>query len=127
MVTNQIARQMGVDFGYQGQLKNVFKEIAEKVEGYAGMSHNFLANEGATPVKRAQADLKKVDRAELANRLAGEVARVDRNIPVDTSEIAAKAGSVLHKRYPLITRFSEMISPVMSQEKEVAEPLIFPA
>jgi NADH-quinone oxidoreductase subunit G len=127
MVTNQIARQMGVDFGYQGQLKNVFKEIAEKVEGYAGLSHNFLANEGATPIKRAQADLKKVERAELMNRLAGEVARVNRNIPVDASEIAAKAGSLLHRRYPLITRYSEMISPVTSQEKEVSEPLIFPA
>jgi NADH-quinone oxidoreductase subunit G len=130
MVTNQIARQMGVDFGYQGQLKNVFKEIAEKVDGYAGLSHNFLANEGATPVKRAplgEADLKKVDRAELAKRLGAEVARVNRNITIDTSEIAAKAGSVLHKRYPLITRFSEMISPATSQEKEVAEPLIFPA
>jgi predicted molibdopterin-dependent oxidoreductase YjgC len=127
LVANQIARQMGVDFGYQGQLKNVFKEIAEKVEGYAGLSHNFLANEGATPVKRAQADLKKVDRAELMSRLAGDLARVDRDIPVDTSEIAAKAGSLLHKRYPLITRFSEMISPVTTREKDVAEPLIFPA
>jgi predicted molibdopterin-dependent oxidoreductase YjgC len=127
MVTNQIARQMGVDFGYQGQLKNVFKEIAEKVEGYAGLSHNFLANEGATPIKRAQADLSKVNSAELVNRLAGEVARVNRNIPVDASEIAAKAGSLLHQRYPLITRYSEMISPVTSQEKEVSEPLIFPA
>src|SRR6266545_1851377 len=130
MVTNQIARQMGVDFGYQGQLKNVFKEIAEKVEGYAGLSHNFLANEGATPIKRAQADLSKVERAELPellDRLAGEVARVNRKIPVDASEIAAKAGSLLHKRYPLITRFSEMISPVSQREEEVAAPLIFPA
>ncbi|MGH9938677.1 MAG: molybdopterin-dependent oxidoreductase, partial [Blastocatellia bacterium] len=65
MVTNQIARQMGVDFGYQGQLKNVFKEIAEKAPGYAGLSHNFLANEGATMIKRAQADLSRIDRAEL--------------------------------------------------------------
>ena len=127
MVTNQIARQMGVDFGYQGQLKNVFKQIAEKVEGYAGLSHNFLANEGATPIKRAQEDLKKVDRKELMDRLASEVSRVNRNIPIDTSEMAAKAGSVLHKRYPLITRFSEMISPVTAQEEEISAPLIFPA
>jgi predicted molibdopterin-dependent oxidoreductase YjgC len=127
MVTNQIAKLMGVDFGYQGQLKNVFKEISEKVEGYAGLSHNFLANEGATPIKRAQADLKKVDRAELMNRLAGDVARVNNDLPVDASEMAAKAGSLLHKRYPLITRYSEMISPVTSQEKEISELLIFPA
>lgn len=127
MVTNQIARQMGVDFGYQGQLKNVFKEIAEKVEGYAGLSHNFLANEGATPIKRSQADLGKIDRAELMGRLASEVARVNGAIPVEASERAAKAGSLLRNRYPLITRFSEMISPATSQEKEVSEPLIFPA
>jgi len=127
MVTNQIARQMGFDFGYQGQLKNVFKEIAEKVEGYAGLSHNFLANEGATMIKSAQADLRKVDRAELMDRLASEVARVNRNIPIDTSEMAAKAGSRLHNRYPLITRYSEMISPVSPHEEEVSAPLIFPA
>jgi hypothetical protein len=41
--------------------------------------------------------------------------------------MAAKAGSLLHKRYPLITRYSEMISPATSQEKEVSELLIFPA
>jgi predicted molibdopterin-dependent oxidoreductase YjgC len=127
MVTNQIARQMGVDLGYQGQLKNVFKDIAEKVEGYAGLSHNFLANEGATPIKRAQADLSKINRDELMERLAGEVARVNRNLPLDMSEMTAKAGSLLHKRYPLITRFSEMISPVARREEEVAAPLIFPA
>ncbi len=126
MITNQLARQMGVDFGYQSQLKNVFKEIAEKVEGYIGLSHNLLANEGATPIKRAQADLRKVDRAEVMDRLAGEVARINRDVPIDNSTIAAKAGTVLHKRYPLITRFSEMISP-LSREEEVSAPLIFPA
>jgi NADH-quinone oxidoreductase subunit G len=127
MVVNQIARQMGVDFGYQAQLKNVFKEIAEKVEGYAGLSHNHLANEGATPIKGEPPRLNEIDRAELMARLAGEVARVNRNIPIDEFEAPAKAGSVLHKRYPLITRFSEMISPLTTQEREVSEPLIFPA
>jgi NADH-quinone oxidoreductase subunit G len=127
MVTNQIARQMGSDLGYQGQLKNVFKEIAEKVEGYAGLSHNFLANEGATPIKRAQSDLSRIDRAELMDRLASEVARVNRNVPIDASEMTAKAGSRLHNRYPLITRYSEMISPVSPHEEEVSAPLIFPA
>jgi NADH-quinone oxidoreductase subunit G len=127
MVTNQLARLMGVDFGYQGQLKNVFKEIAEKVDGYAGLSHNFLANEGATPIKQARAEASGIDRAELMERLANEVARVNRNIPVDTSAMTAKAGSRLRNRYPLITRYSEMISPETTREEEVAAPLIFPA
>jgi len=127
MVINQVARQMGFDFGYQGQLKNVFKEIAEKAPGYAGLSHNFLANEGAAPIKQAQADLSKIDRAELMDRLAGEIDRINRDAPIDTSEMAAKAGSILHNRYPLITRYSEMISPVSPHEEEVSAPLIFPA
>jgi len=55
------------------------------------------------------------------------VARINRNLPIDTSGMAAKAGSVLHKRYPLITRFSEMISPLSQPEEEVSAPLIFPA
>jgi predicted molibdopterin-dependent oxidoreductase YjgC len=129
MVVNQIAKLMGVDFGYQGQLKNVFKEIAEKVEGYAGLSHNLLANEGATPIKRAQPDSGKINAADVMDRLASEVSRINRNIAVDDSEMAAKAGSRLHKRYPLITRYSEMISPVFPQEAELETPapLIFPA
>ncbi|MGH9849669.1 MAG: molybdopterin-dependent oxidoreductase [Blastocatellia bacterium] len=132
MVVNQIAKLMGVDFGYQGQLKNVFKEIAEKVEGYAGLSHNLLANEGATPIKRAQPDPSKINAADVMDRLASEVSRIlsaGRNIAVDDSEMVAKAGSRLHKRYPLITRYSEMISPVLPQEAEAETPapLIFPA
>ncbi len=129
MVVNQLAKLMGVDFGYQGQLKNVFKEISEKVEGYAGLSHNLLANEGATVIKRARPDLGKVDRGDLSQRLAAQVARINRNLPVETSELTAKAGSRLHRRYPLMTRYSEMINPKLSQEAaaEAPAPVIFPA
>ncbi len=129
MVVNQIAKLMGVDFGYQGQLKNVFKEIAEKVEGYAGLSHNLLANEGATPIKRSQPDPASINAADVMDRLASEVSRINRNVAVDDSEMAAKAGSRLHKRYPLITQYSEMFSPAFQQEaeEEAPAPLIFPA
>jgi predicted molibdopterin-dependent oxidoreductase YjgC len=132
MVVNQIAKLMGVDFGYQGQFKNVFKEIAEKVEGYAGLSHNLLANEGATPIKRAQPDQAAINAADVMDRLASEVSRIlsaGRNIAIEDSEAPPKAGSRLHKRYPLITRYSEMFSPAFQHEAEEAAPapLIFPA
>jgi NADH-quinone oxidoreductase subunit G len=131
MVTYQLARLMGLDFGYYGNLKNVFKEIAENVEGYAGLSHNLLVNEGATGVKRAQPDPAVINVADLMERLANEVARINRNLEVDRSEIAAKAGSQLHRRYPLITRYSEMFHPPMPKtaesESEAPAPLIFPA
>jgi hypothetical protein len=129
MVVYQIARLMGVDFGYHGNLKNVFKEIAEKVEGYTGLSHNLLVNHGATEIKRAQPDQAAINVADLTDRLANEVARINRNIAVDHSEIVAKAGSRLQRRYPLITRYSGMFSPELPKEAqaETPAPLVFPA
>ena len=129
MVVNSIAKLMGVDFGYQGQLKNIFKEISEKVPGYAGLSHNMLANEGATQIKMPPPDQSRINSADLIDRVASQVSRVNRNIKIDQSEMTVKAGSRLHHRYPLITRYSEMISPKLPQEAEaeMAAPVIFPA
>ncbi|MGE0101297.1 MAG: molybdopterin-dependent oxidoreductase [Blastocatellales bacterium] len=129
MVATQVARQLGADFGYQGQLKNVFREIAEKVEGYSGLSHNLLANEGATVITRQQPDSGRIDRTDLHNRLAAQVAAIDRSVAPDHSAMTAKAGSRLQKRYPLITRYSEMISPKLAEESAIgaSAPVIFPA
>lgn len=129
MVVNQLAKLMGVDFGYQGQLKNVFKDMAENVPGLAGLSHNQLANEGATQVKLPQPDTSKINRADLTDRLAAQIAGVNRSIAVDKSEMTAKAGSRLHKRYVQITRRSEMLTPELPQEAqgEKAAPVIYPA
>lgn len=128
MVVNQLAKLMGVDFGYQGQLKNVFREIAETLPEFAGLSHNQLANEGATPIKYPAADVSKINRADLAERLAGQVAKINRSVAVDTAELAAKAGSRLHQRYVQITRHSEMLTPSLpTPEGETAKVLMFPA
>ncbi len=129
MVVNSIARLMGIDFGYQGQLKNVFKEISEKAAGYAGLSHNMLANEGATQIELPQPDASRINRGDLSERLATQVSRINLNLPIDNSEMAAKAGSRLQMRYPLITRYSEMIRPELPQEAvaDIPEPVIFPA
>jgi hypothetical protein len=129
MIVSSIAKLMGVDFGFQGQPKNVFKEISERVAGYSGLSHNLLANEGATQIKPPQPELKGIDRGDLMDRLANQVSRINRNLAVDYSELTAKAGSRLHRRYPLITRYSEMISPKPAQgaELESPAPVIFPA
>jgi NADH-quinone oxidoreductase subunit G len=132
MVINSLAKLMGVDFGYQGQVKNVFKEIAEKIPGYSGLSHNLLANEGPRQIEPKKLDLNKIDRADLLDRLATHVARLfsaGRRSELDTSEMTAKAGSILQKRYPLITRYSEMITPKILEEAKTERPapVIFPA
>ncbi len=128
MVVNQLAKLMGVDLGYQAQLKNVFKDLAEKVPGCDGLSHNQLANEGATAITVPSPDLSKINQAELMDRLAGEVSKINRSLAVDRSEITAQAGSRLKQRYVQITRRSEMLSPVLPQTAEgEAKVLMFPA
>ena len=129
MIASQLAKLMGPDFGFQAQLKNVFKEMAERVPGFAGLSHNQLANEGPTQIKLLAPDITKLDRADLADRLTAQMARINRNLPVDTAELAAKAGSRLQKRYPMITRYSEMLTPSLRQDEteQVHAPVIFPA
>jgi len=129
MIVSQVARQMGVDLGFQGQLKMVFKQISETVEGYAGLSHNMLANEGATAITRLASPADQVDQAELLGRLGGEVARVNRQLPVDRSELTEKAGTRLRQRFVQITRYSEMINPTLPEtaEAETPAPVVFPA
>jgi NADH-quinone oxidoreductase subunit G len=129
MVVNSVAKLMGRDFGYQGAVKNIFREIAERVEGYAGMTHNRLANEGALFVERARVDLSRVNRDDLMQRLEAEVARVNRNVPVDVDAEPIKAGRRLHSRYPLVTRYSETLPPTFPQveAEDKAEVVVFPA
>lgn len=128
MIANQIAKLIGVDFGFQGQIKNVFKEISQETPGFAGLSHNLLANEGATDIKLPKPEASEIDAAELKKRLAEEVSQINRNISVNNAPLTAKAGARLQKRYPLITRYSEMISPSpLPTEEGKAAPLVFPA
>ncbi len=128
MVASQIAKLMGVDLGYQGQLKNVFKLIAETVKGYSGLSHNLLANEGATQIVQPAPISEAIDAADLKKRLGESSQTVNRNVPVDTGGVTFQAGSKLKKRYPLITRYSEMLTPApLPTEEGKAAPLVFPA
>ena len=133
-ILSQVARQMGVDFGYQAQLKSVFRHIAENVEGYAGLSHSKLANEGATVIRvsspdHAGPDHAGIDSAELLGRLASEVARINRQLPVDQSALTEKAGTRLRQRYTTITRHSEMINPTLPETTGAGNPAptIYPA
>lgn len=129
MVVNSIAKLMGVDFGFAGQVKNVFKEIAEKVPGCAGLSHNFLANEGAQQVKLAQPEASKINAADVLERLATQVAQLNRSLAIETAPMTAQAGARLQKRYTDITRYSEMFSPKLpdTAEGDQPKPLVFPA
>lgn len=128
MITAAIAKMMGHDFGYQGAVKNVFKAIAEAVPGYGELTHNRLASEGATAVMMPPVDAKQINRKEVMDRLNAEIARVNRHTIVNLGELRDKAGSRLHKRYPLITRYSNTLPlhPTNGKE-EIAKVVMFPA
>lgn len=129
MVVNSVAKLLGVDLGFGGQLKNVFKEIAEKVPGCAGLSHNMLANEGATAITLPGVEANKINAAEVKDRLVTQVAQINRSIAVETAELSAKAGSRLQKRYTTITRYSDMLTPALPATAEAEKPkvMVFPA
>jgi NADH-quinone oxidoreductase subunit G len=128
MVVNSLAKLLGHDFGFQGSAKNIFKEIAERVAGYAGLSHNRLANEGAVYIERPQPELSRINRAALMHRLAEAVAQIDRSAAVDRAELTTKAGARLHRRYRLITRYSANLPPGQAEIEETrTAPVMFPA
>jgi NADH-quinone oxidoreductase subunit G len=126
MIVNSIAKLMGTDFGFQGQVKGVFKEISERIDGYSGLTHNRLANEGVAQIVRTPLDGSRLNRPELLDRLAEAVSQIDRSAAIDNSEMVIKAGSILHKRYPQVTRFSEMLKAgAPTAEKQL--PIVYPA
>lgn len=126
MIVNSVAKLIGSDFGYQGQLRAIFKEMSEQIEGFGGLTHSRLANEGAIQLKSDGSDAGRIDRANLMERLAREISAVDRGIVIDRSEMTAKAGERLHRRYPQVTRFSQMLQAGKSEEEKGA-PVLFPA
>ena len=45
MIVAQLAKELGVDFGYEMSASAVFREIAERVPAYAGMRYPLLKDE----------------------------------------------------------------------------------
>ncbi len=133
MIVASVAKMMGHDFGYQGAVKNVFKALSEAVAGYSGLTHNQLANEGASNIEAAVVNVANINRVDLMDRLNAEIAAVNRRTIVELGELKAKAGSRLQKRYPLMTRYSTMLplhptnGLVLGGQPEKSKVVMFPA
>ncbi|MBL8203825.1 MAG: molybdopterin-dependent oxidoreductase [Blastocatellia bacterium] len=133
MITASIAKMMGHDLGYQGAVKNAFKALAEAVAAYSGLTHNQLANDGAINLEAAPVDATKLNRADIMDRLSAEIAAVNRRTIVNLGELKDKAGARLHKRYPLMTRYSNMLplhptnGLVLGGQPEKSKVVMFPA
>jgi anaerobic selenocysteine-containing dehydrogenase len=127
MITNSIARLLGEDFGFQGQLKQIFREISERVEGYQGLNHSRLVNEGPQQVASRDVVVTSSQRDELLASLRRELESLPSTGEVDRSELAAKAGSRLQQRYPAITRYSRMLTAAVVAGEEAQKPVVYPA
>ncbi len=78
MIIDQIAAKMGVDLGCRRSVANIFREIAETVPGYQGITYARLNEEGAIQTERPLVPLTAIDRGKLLERLRAQVAAIDR-------------------------------------------------
>jgi len=62
MITAQLAKELGVDFGFEMSASAVFREIAEKVGAYSGMRYPLLKDE-TNPIQAKHSVVKAPDSA----------------------------------------------------------------
>jgi NADH-quinone oxidoreductase subunit G len=62
MITAQLAKELGVDFGFEMSASAVFREIAEKVISYSGMRYPLLKDE-TNPIQAKHSVAKASDSA----------------------------------------------------------------
>ncbi|HUE80983.1 MAG TPA: molybdopterin-dependent oxidoreductase [Pyrinomonadaceae bacterium] len=73
MITAQLARELGVDFGFELSASAVFSEIAERVPAYAGLRYPLLKDE-TKPVQVKHARVAERDLSTELNTLRNAVA-----------------------------------------------------
>ena len=78
MIIDQIAARMGADLGCRYSAANIFREIAETIPGYQGITYARLNEEGAIQTERPLMPLEAIDRARLLERLRAQVETIDR-------------------------------------------------
>jgi NADH-quinone oxidoreductase subunit G len=86
MITTQLAKELGVDFGFEASASTVFREIAERVQGYAGLRYPLLKDESQpVQVKHAMAPKKEfsieVDRIRRAVEGFSDAGEKNRETP----------------------------------------------
>lgn len=73
VITAELAKELGMDFGYQMSVSAVFNEISEQVTAYAGLRYPLLKDE-SQPV---QAKYEMAGRQDISSQLAAVHERVE--------------------------------------------------
>jgi len=101
MITAQLAAELGMDFGFAMSASAVFNEIAERIQGYAGLRYPVLKDE-SSPL---QAKYKIADQRDLApelNMLRDAVQALPEN--GDKISVTPKVGHELFKSGTLTSK-----------------------
>ena len=94
MITSLIAREMGVEFGYDFSASLVFKAIADSVPAYEGLRYPSLKDE-SNPVQ-AKYEIKET--SDVSTQIKALKAAVEK-MPTDAGKITSvpKVGHKLHR------------------------------
>ncbi len=101
MITSLIAREMGVDFGYNFSATMVFKAIADEINAYEGLRYPHLKDE-SRPVQVKHAISEKKDLSKELDALKSRVEKLS-----DESEKITETPRVGHKLHRLTTLTSK--------------------
>ncbi len=94
IITGLIAREMGVDFGYNFSATAVFKAIADNVPAYSGLRYPHLKDE-SNPVQVKHAISTNKDTSNLIGMLKGKVEAMPEGS--EKYDVVPKIGHKLHR------------------------------
>jgi len=94
MITTLIARELGIDFGYDFSASMVFKGIADNVPAYAGLRYPALKDE-SQPVQVKHEVRANSGLSAIVERLRGSVAKLADDTGKNTER--PKIGHKLHR------------------------------
>jgi hypothetical protein len=69
VITTQLAKELGVDYGYEMSASAVFREIADKVQAYAGLRYPLLKDETRPVQAKHPVGAPEVQIAPVRNRV----------------------------------------------------------
>jgi anaerobic selenocysteine-containing dehydrogenase len=69
VIAAQLARELGVDYGYEMSASAVFREIADKVQAYAGLRYPLLKDETNPLQAKHPVGAPEVQIASVRNRV----------------------------------------------------------
>lgn len=104
MITYLIARQMGVDFGYDFSASTVFRQLADAIEPYNGIRYPHLKDE-SRPVQVKHKIWKKKDLKNQIEVLHERVVRMPEE--VEKINITPRVGHKLHRLTTLTSKTPE--------------------